>query len=145
MVTLLINNPAFEAAHKAVQDGQDEMRSIDSIALTVISACIGMNTSKMPASPNTLIILVVVMIGMLVFHHSLRLLYNAVYFRQFRRACIVFSGCAPVCVLMALAVGDFVGNIYLGSGLFLGWFMMFAFMLASGHFSLVKLGSPSDE
>ena len=110
------------------------MDAINTVALTVISACVGANISKMPDNKQTLASVVIIMLGLLLFHRTVIGWAQLLAHRQFKRLIQVAILTAPVGAVIALVTGNFIGNTAVGIGLMLGWVTMFFFAASAGFF-----------
>ena len=120
-------------------DGLEDTRSLDAIALTVISACIGIQAADFPDTPQTAFRIFVLLILLMIFHRSLRAMYALVYFRQYKRAPIVFGLAIPAMAVVALYTGSIIGNFWLGIGLIGGWVGTFVYWISgNGLFKTAK-------
>ena len=129
MVSFFRDEKSLTGEQLKSRDGRSDIVALDAVALTVVSACVGIQAASWSDTPETGVKIASLIVALFMYHRMLRSFYNLIYFRQFKRAPIVLTLFFPSMVVIAIYVGEIIGNLWLGVGLLFGWLLSFLFLL----------------
>jgi hypothetical protein len=135
----------LDRAYLAVFDRKQEKHDVDlahfvvpTVSLTMLSALVGANASKLPDNHQTTWKIVAAILSLSVFYSIMQLLWESIRNKQWTRSTLIALTAFFLSSIFAQAIASISGNRGIVDGIFYGWlfsfmFMAFFFSNADGH------------